>query len=110
MADYLCEWCLHRFESLELRAELPDTKPCEACGELAINVIGAPKPKKDTAAVHAAVGGKSDPHLPHQLDTRPLAEGMPLKEWKAKEKQKQVSRRYDELKQKGLIRPKVYST
>lgn len=34
------------------------------------------------------VRGKSDPHLPHQLDTRALADGMPKAEWDQLQKQK----------------------
>ena len=41
------------------------------------------------------------------LDTRPLAEGMPYKEWEKKQAEAQRARRHKELIDKGITQKKV---
>jgi len=62
------------------------------CDELCPLVISAP-------AVHMSIGyvahtGRSDPHHPNQLDTRPIADGMPVSEWRALQDKKDREARW----------------
>lgn len=69
-----------RFDSLEPRSEAPDHKPCPICGRLSPWVISAPLGKVKIGEV---TRGKSEPPPAHVMDTRALADGMPLHEFKA---------------------------
>ena len=88
IAEYQCP--LHgRFEAMVERP-IPDDAPCE-CGVPSPWVISAPLGRAKIA--EAVTRAKSDPHRPNQLDTRPLADGMPYAEWRAKEAKKDLDAR-----------------
>ena len=79
--DYLCP-AHGYFELLEDRADVGD-KPCPECGGPSEFCMSAPKVK--TVWCQAVSTAKSDgPRSQYAMDTRPLAEGMPYSEWKAK--------------------------
>jgi len=83
LRDYLCAVC-GPFEELVERIDgrPPAEVPCATCAAPAELTVSAP-------AVHTlhTVGvnrGRNDPKPHHMsMDTRPLAEGQPLSEWKA---------------------------
>ncbi len=96
-----------RFESLEPRATAPDSLPCPEidphdvdCGLASPWSPSAPKP-------HMAVGvvqtGSSVERPPTALDTRPLADGMKLSEWKKREQHKDRVAVRDKLIKKGIL-------
>ncbi len=112
--EYLCP--THgRFERTDERATAPDVAPCpvtitdecEICGAMPdeehgrgcyadssdLIVCGATSPWCPSApATHLPVGivqtGSSQERPPNALDTRPLADGMPLREWKKMEQKR----------------------
>lgn len=99
LREYRCEE--HGCFELDVPRETSQNpRPCPTCG--------APSERTLTAniATHVNVGlfrGKSDgPRSPLDLDTRPLAEGMPLKEWRAKRSRLHRDRRRAEAKARGL--------
>lgn len=75
-----------RFEATLPRVggEAPDTTPCPTCGAPATWCVPSPRGRVKPGEV---VQGKVMEYPPEQvcLDTRPLADGMPLAEWKAKQ-------------------------
>ena len=82
LADYLCP--KHgRFEALQARSET-DSAPCPTCGA---SSPWAPTPVAGRVKRGEVVQGKFEPP-PNELalDTRALADGMPLSEWRAKRK------------------------
>lgn len=83
MLEYACDRCGARTESLELRSSPAATKPCPKCKRgRAGRAVSAPLVKIPIVSVSR---GKSDPPPgPLTMDTRPLADGMPLKEWRKK--------------------------
>lgn len=118
MAFVVAEYCCpehDRFDALTERTpfgDAPDECPCpailmidgehgmyeQACGRMSPWAISAPLGRVKLGEVHR---GKSDPHLPHQLDTRPLADGMPPHEWNKLQEKKGIDIRH-KLNKKAL--------
>jgi hypothetical protein len=127
MAEYLCPE--HgRFEQLVARDEKGDppathvcaqslfvdsaTDCCEdhagTCPEVCPLVIGASKGKADSMPARAVTrGGDMKERPPGMLDTRPLAEGMPMSEWKKLQKKQADERRHHKLIERGLKTKRV---
>lgn len=84
------------FEMLVRRSEDPPTEPCPECGAPCPVVISAPLFRPQRGAV--ARGGIAEKPFPHALDTEPLADGMPLAEWKAKRRALHVDQRRAAIK------------
>ena len=85
--EYVCASCGARFESFELRAAQPEAIPHPSCGGLSLRVISAPAVQIPQAAPP-----------PHAMDTRALAEGMPLSAWKKARREKRIEERRAEMK------------
>lgn len=79
---------------------------CDRWCELAIS---APRVMKDSVPCYAAVRGKDEERRPGQLDTRPLAEGMPMSEWKQVQKKHAQERRHKQMIERGLKTKRVQS-
>ena len=79
--EYWCAGCQVRFDYLETRSAIPPHRLHRPCGSVADRVLSAPLPKLQLATV---TRGKSDPPPPNAIDTRPLAAGMPVSEWRQK--------------------------
>ena len=94
IVEYFCETCEMRTESLEKRADVPRETACE-CGGVAQRCISAPGLKFQNFSVDR---GKSDERPPGVMDTRPLAEGMPLSEWRAKRRKEHWKKRVSEVR------------
>lgn len=78
---------------------------CDRWCELAISAVA---PKVLSVPVTATVrGGDMKERPPGMLDTRPLADGMPMSEWRKVQKKHQEERRHKELIEKGLKTRKV---
>jgi hypothetical protein len=132
MAEYLCP--VHgRFEVLVERDEngdAPDVVVCNAdfylvkqphtgevmrreggarCDRPATWIISAPQPKALSVPCSAAVRGGDTERRPGMLDTRPLAEGMPMSEWRKIQKGHQEERRHHQLIKKGLKQKRIQS-
>jgi len=88
-----------RFEAQVDRSSIPDFHPCPDCSALSPWRISAPLFKPQRGAVAQGKIAES----PHQLalDTRPLAEGMPLREWK--KRRAAMWRDHDRPKQRELV-------
>lgn len=86
--DYRCTDCSHINESFEDRSAPPETIPCPnpTCQGEAERIFSCAKLGTNWGGDVSM--GKSD-ERPHDgiLDTRAIADGMPLKEWKAKRKE-----------------------
>ena len=86
--DYRCTTCGCATESFEDRSAPPDHVPCAnpSCDAGAERIFSAAKIGTNWSG--DVVRGKSD-ERPHGgvLDTRALADGMPLQEWKAKRRE-----------------------
>lgn len=78
-ADYRCVAC-HCDQEHAVPSPSPDIVECEFCGEEA---HWMPSPVVGHVKAGEVLRGKSDERQPNMLDTRPLAEGMPRKEWDA---------------------------
>lgn len=123
VAEYLCP--VHgRFEELVERdgnGDAPPTRVCmettgrterfhHFCGQISQFAISAPRPKVLSVPVYAAQrGGDMKERPPGMLDTRPLAEGMPLAEWKKVQQKHAQERRHKQLIEKGLKTRRVQS-
>jgi hypothetical protein len=73
----------HRAASLEDRADPPASKPCDTCNALAERVISAPRIKIPLSSV-TTTGRSTSERPPGVPDTSLLADGMPMREWRAK--------------------------
>lgn len=88
------------FEIVVDLATSRDPRPCPECGAasertLSTNLV-------TTVCPYSFVRGKSDPPPnPMVMDTRPLAEGMPLKEWRKKNRAKWRGYDRDQDRKKG---------
>ncbi len=91
--DFACYDC-GPFSALTSRDD--DTAPCPDCDNPAEWVMSAPHGSVRLAEV--VRGGVAKADSPMFLDTRPLAEGMSMTEWKAKREKLQIERRHAERK------------
>lgn len=106
MAEFRCAGC-GVFEEL-VESPAPDEIECPDCGSSATWTISAPKPKVWSVTPYATVrGGDMKDRPPGMLDTRPLAEGMSMTEWKKVQREDQRRRRHKQLIDKGIIQKKV---
>lgn len=122
VADYRCpEHGL--FEATVRRDEngdAPDTQPCphvidhddeggvDECLLESPWTISSPKPRVLSVLPSAAIrGGDMKDRPPHMLDTRALAEGMPLSTWKTKQRELTRDRRHKMLIDKGIKKRKI---
>ena len=78
-ADYYCAFCDSTQEHT-VSSPAPDEVPCEFCE---FTAQWSPTPIMGRVKIGEVLRGKSDERPPGMLDTRPLAEGMPKKEWDA---------------------------
>lgn len=95
MLEYACRTCGVRCESLEPRSAPTLTlshPPC-GCDSSADRVLSAVAFKPQYGAVTT---GKNGPPPQHALDTRPMADGVPMGEWRkaSRAKRREVIRRY----------------
>jgi hypothetical protein len=81
--------------------------PAVYCGEWAPFVISAPGIMKDSVPCRAVVRGGDTERRPGMLDTRPLAEGMPMSEWKKVQKSHADERRHQKLIKKGMKQKRI---
>jgi hypothetical protein len=72
------------------------------CRHLSPWRISAPALKRDSVPCYAAERGGDTDRRPGMLDTRPLAEGMSHKDWKAKQTAARQERRHQTLIKRGL--------
>lgn len=77
LLDYHCPECGSVAEALQPRPA-PDGVPCTACPGTAKRALS---PVRGRIAVTAS-RGKVAPRPPNGIDTQPLADGMPMAEWK----------------------------
>ena len=83
--DYRCQKCSTTFESFEDRTAPPEVLPCQShCDGEAVRIFSAPS--IGTNWLGSVNRGKSDERPPGVMDTRALADGKPLSEWKAERK------------------------
>jgi putative FmdB family regulatory protein len=100
MADYRCPEC-GDFEAL-IERPTPDHQDCPICGAESDWVISAPHPKVLSVPCSAVVRGGDTERRPGMLDTRPLAEGMSITEWRKVQKKHSEERRHEQMVKKGL--------
>jgi hypothetical protein len=84
LLEFRCRHCGARIESLEDRAQPAQTIAHAGCGGLADRTISAVRSLTVWGSVSR--GAREEPPSPGCLDTRPLADGMPLREWRAKQR------------------------
>lgn len=88
--DYKCSSCGNVAEQMVRRAEPELVEPC-ACGGIVLPVLSAVRGKVKICSFNR---GKSDKPPPGAMDTRALADGQPLDEWRAeRRKVHQAARR-----------------
>lgn len=95
--EYECPDCGQFAETVE--TPHPDSRPCPLCGLPSPLVVSAVAGRVKLGEV---TRGKVAEGPEHYLDTRPLAEGMPLKEFKERRKKVWRERRRKEWRAKGL--------
>jgi hypothetical protein len=89
---------------IELLVELAtsgDPRPCPTCGVASERTVTAPRLNIPLGTVQRGRYEASD--HPMAMDTRPLADGMPLHEWKAERQKKWDAFDRAEMKKGGLI-------
>lgn len=92
----------------DANGDAPDEQPCQDCGEPSPWTISAPHPKVLSVPCSAVSrGGDMSERHPGMLDTRPLAEGMPMKEWRGVQDKHRQERRHKLLIDKGLKQKKI---
>lgn len=95
MSDYLCPE--HGpFEDLVARPA-PDGVPCPQCGEFSTWLPCAPRIKRPVF-VSCHRGKNDEKPFPEAMDTEPLADGMPLHEWKKQRAEMWNAHDYAEFK------------
>lgn len=113
VAEYRCP--LHGIFEETVERPAPDEMRCpesmfadRPCGTWSPWCISAPKPKVLSVPCYASSsGGDLKDRPPGMLDTRPLAEGMSMTEWKDKQRDAQRTRRHKMLIDKGAIQKKI---
>lgn len=120
MAEYMCpehgrfELLVERDTNGDPPVEMPCTEPecCDEhpCGAPSPYTISAPKTAVDSVPCTAVTrGGDMKDRPPGMLDTRPLAEGMPMSEWKKVQKKHTEERRHQQLIRNGLKTKRIQS-
>ena len=94
-----------RFEETVERGS--DVAPCPDCGHASPWVISAPRAKILSVPCSAAVRGGDTERRPGMLDTRPLAEGMSMRDWRKIQDGHRQERRHQALIKKGLKQKRV---
>lgn len=98
LCDYRCEPCGVTWESLENRPA-PARVLHVACGKEADRLIGAPMPVVASAKPTPVSRGKSDPPPSHRsVDTRAIADGVPVTQWRKKRREMWAAERYAQVK------------
>lgn len=98
LVDYECEPCGVRWESLEDRPA-PVRVLHVACGKMADRLIGAPKPRVATVLPTPVQRGRyEDRPGPRAVDTRAIADGASVSEWKAQRRKVWQEHRYQQVK------------
>lgn len=97
LVEYVCEGCEARYESLEQRPA--PARTLHVCGCEAERVLSAPKPKVLTVSPTPVSRGKSDPPPSHRsVDTRAIADGQPVAEWRKKRSEMWRNERHAQVK------------
>jgi len=94
-ADYMCETC-GPFETIVARPA-PDEIPCDQCAAPATWLPCAPR-IKHPLFVSCHRGKADEKPYPEACDTEPLADGMPLHEWKKRRAEMWNAHDYAEFK------------
>lgn len=105
IAEYRCPDC-GVFESLVSRPP-PDDMPCDECGETSPWCMSAPRPKVLSVPCYATVRGGDTERRPNMLDTRPLAEGMKMADWKKIQRDATRKRRHQKLVDAGIRKKRI---
>lgn len=95
LLEYLCAACNHRTESLEVRGAESAEVPCEVCSTSSPRTVSAVMGRVPIATVERGSGAERPPHA---IDTRPLADGMERREWKARRRQYHRERRERQIR------------
>lgn len=103
----VCEPCFQTDVRSRYLYVPPDGRLIVNCGLTSPWRISAPKTKRDSVPCYAEVRGGDTERRPGMLDTRPLAEGMPRKEWQAKQRAAREERRHHQLIERGLKTKRV---
>lgn len=110
----MSQWMLSEFECPDcgvfeelIAKPVPDEHDCPTCGALSPWVMSAPKPKVLSVPCYAVQRGGDTERRPGMLDTRPLAEGMPMKEWRALQDKGRQERRHQQLVKKGIKQKRI---
>lgn len=82
--EYMCTACGGTF-GLTVPRPAPESVPCVVCDGATQLVVSAPMTRVKSGEV---IRGGSDERPPWALDTRPLADGMPVHEWRAQQTKK----------------------
>lgn len=96
LIDYLCP-SHGLWESLEPRPA-PSESACPECGQASPRAISAAHVGTNWSG--SVSRGKSDPVPPGCMDTRPLADGMPLHEFRERQRKADESARVDSMRKK----------
>ena len=102
VAEYRCpEHGLFEVTAQRVDDGAPTEHACE-CGTVSPWTPSAPKMRVDTVLPTAAVRGGDTERRPGMLDTRPLAEGMPMAEWRKVQDKHREERRHQQMVANGL--------
>jgi hypothetical protein len=97
LVEYVCDGCAERYESLEERPA--PSRVLHACGCSAERVLSAPKPKIVTVRPTPVSRGRYEERPgPRAMDTRALADGASMDEFKAKRRKVWQEQRYQQVK------------
>lgn len=91
-------------ETVERKA---DVAPCPDCGHPSPWVISAPKAKVWSVPCSAVSRGGDNERRPGMLDTRPLADGMSMRDWRKIQDGHRQERRHQQLIKRGLKQKRI---
>lgn len=110
LAEFACDDC-GIFESTV--TDTTASMPCEECGADSPRVLSAAHTKVDSIVPTAVVRGgdmKDCDRPPGMLSTRELADGMSMKDWKAKQDGFRRERNHKKLIARGLKSQRIQSS
>jgi hypothetical protein len=102
LAEYQCQRCHERFESLEDSHNIPQEMGhiCDPRQDETGTAIRVPSAVQGTMKMSSAITGRTEPPPPNTISTKELADGMSRKEWNKRRRKKIREARIDEIRSK----------
>jgi len=104
LAEFACDDCGIFDETV---SDATASAPCPDCGADSSRILSAHHTKVESVIPTAVVRGGDTERRPGMLDTRPLADGMPMKEWRKIQDGHRQERQHQKLIKRGLKQRRI---